>query len=65
MRVQSNLIGLRKENKISQKKLAKELNINVASYINKELGKSEFKLSEMYKISDYFGKSMEDIFLRN
>ena len=65
MRVQSNLIGLRKENKISQKKLAKELNINVASYINKELGKSEFKSSEMYKISDYFGKPMEDIFLRN
>ena len=61
--MQSKLIILRKERDIKQQELADLLNINVKTYNFKETGKSQFTMNEMFKISDFFGKSVEEIFL--
>ncbi len=61
--MQSKLIILRKERDIKQQELADLLNINVKTYNFKEAGKSQFTMNEMFKISDFFGKSVEEIFL--
>lgn len=61
--MQSKLIILRKERDVKQQELADLLNINVKTYNFKETGKSQFTMNEMFKISDFFGKSVEEIFL--
>ena len=61
--MQEKLILLRKEKKVSQKDLANLLGITPKQFSAKELGKSKFNCNEMFKISDYFGLKMEDIFL--
>ncbi len=61
--MQSKLIILRKERDIKQQELADLLNINVKTYNFKETGKSQFTMNEMFKISDFFGKSVDEIFL--
>ena len=61
--MQWNLIRLRKEHKLNQEDLAKLLNINVSTYQNKETGKSSFKDYEMFLLSKYFDKPIEEIFL--
>lgn len=64
--MQSKLYALRKEAKITQSEMAKMLNINVHTYINKELGYSPFTANEMFAISKIFkDKKIEDIFLPN
>ena len=56
------LYKLRKEKNISQKEMADVIGKSENSYRNKELGKQDFKLSEMFKIAHYFGKELGDIF---
>lgn len=60
---QWKLIQLRKEAGITQKQMAEILNINVATYVRKETGQNDFLSSEMFKISDFFARSLEEIFL--
>lgn len=61
--MQWGLIKLRKEQGITQEGLAKIIGINIRTYTYKELGQREFKLSEMIKIHQHFGVSMDEIFL--
>ncbi len=61
--MQWSLIKLRKEANLTQMDLAKMIGMNVRTYIMKELGQSEFKASEMIKIHQYFGISLDEIFL--
>lgn len=61
--MQIKLIGLRKELGVSQKDMASLLGITQKTYCQKENGKTEFLLSEMFMISEYFKKSVEEIFL--
>jgi len=61
--MQWNLIRARKEQGLSQADLAKLLGISVSAYQNKETGKSSFRDYEMFTISQYFDKTIEEIFL--
>ena len=61
--MQSKLIIIRKERKISQKILADLLNISVKQYGYKENGKSVFNGDEMFAIANYLQLPLEDIFL--
>lgn len=61
--LQWNLIIVRKEHGITQEKLAEVLGISEDAYGLKERGKVQFKADEMFIISDYFDKTIEDIFL--
>lgn len=61
--MQSILIGLRKEHGDSQKQLAGFLGISEEAYRNKELGKSQFKMNEMFFIANRYNQSIENIFL--
>lgn len=57
------LIRLRKEAGLRQEDMAKILDLHPDSYKNKENGKTDFKSPEMFKIANYFGKKMDEIFL--
>lgn len=61
--MQWDLIRLRKEAGLTQENLAKMIGANVTTYMNKETGKTQFKANEMFIISDFFKKPIEDIFL--
>lgn len=61
--MQNNLILLRKNNNITQKKLAIFLSISEVQYGKKEKGIAEFTQDEMFKIADYFNLKVDDIFL--
>lgn len=61
--MQWNLIRLRKEKGLTQKEVADQLGINVTTYINKEIGESQFKANEMFVLRELFGKRIEEIFL--
>lgn len=61
--MQSKLIILRKERQITQKTIADLLGISTKQYGYKETGKSKFDGDEMFKIADYFGLKVDDIFL--
>lgn len=61
--MQSKLIILRKERQITQKTIADLLGISTKQYSYKETGKSKFDGDEMFKIADYFGLKVDDIFL--
>ncbi len=61
--MQEKLIILRMRNGLTQKELADLLNISEKQYGFKERGKSEFLMSEMFTISNYFKLSIENIFL--
>jgi len=56
------LIKLRKIHGISQRKMAKILGINPATYSDKENGKYDFKLTEIFIIASLFNKRIEEIF---
>lgn len=60
---QTKLASLRRYHDISQEKMGNLLDISRESYANKESGKTQFKVSEMFIISHYFDKKPEDIFL--
>lgn len=61
--MQEKLIILRKVHHVRQKELADYLNISLRAYSNKENGTSKFTSDEMFALSKYFRKPMEEIFL--
>lgn len=60
---QTRLRGLRSEAEITVRDMAKLLSISAASYHAKEKGRTEFTMSEMFKISAILDKDMSEIFL--
>ena len=62
---QTRLAALRRYENISQEKMAKEAGMKFRTYVSKENGDSEFKLTEMFAISKVLGKPIENIFLHN
>lgn len=60
--MQGKLLAFRKEKGVSQKELADLIGVSVNTYSNKELGKREFKASEMFKIASYLSVEVTDIF---
>ena len=51
---QKRLVELRKENKLSQRKMAEKLNISQPSYIRYEHGTAEPNLENLVKIAKIF-----------
>jgi len=60
--MQIKLYELRKEAGLTQAQMAEKLNISETTYRSKELGQTDFKLSEMFKIANFFQKNIGDIF---
>ena len=58
------LKGLRVEFDLTQEEFASWIGMPISTYRKKELGQSPLQLEEAYKISQLFGKSIEDIFLK-
>ena len=54
---------LRKQNKVTQEELALALGVTRQTIISLEKGKYNASLQLAFKISRFFGKSIEDIFL--
>ncbi|WP_018165609.1 helix-turn-helix domain-containing protein [Streptococcus henryi] len=61
-RMQIKLYELRKKAGLTQAQMAKKLDISENSYRMKELGRTDFKLTEMYRIANLFNKDIGDIF---
>lgn len=61
--MQEKLLVLRKKMGISQRELAAYLGISLKSYSMKERGERQFTLDEMFKLRDFFGLGIEDIFM--
>jgi Predicted transcriptional regulators len=61
-KMQSKLLVLRKENGYTQEDIAKQLHITAKTYSLKERGEAAFDSDEMFLISNFFGKSISDIF---
>jgi putative transcriptional regulator len=61
--MQEKLVNLRKVFSVRQQELADYLGITLKTYRNKEQGKSQFTSDEMFSLSKYFKKPLEDIFL--
>jgi|SRR5699024_1259245 len=60
---QEKLASIRRSRNISQREVAEVVGIATETYNNKELGKTQFKASEMFIIADFFGKTVDEIFL--
>lgn len=60
--MQIRLYELRKEADLSQKDLGKLIGVTDATYRSKELGRQDFKSTEMFKIANFFHKKLDDIF---
>ena len=63
--MQDNLILLRKNNFVTQKKLANLLGISEVQYGKKEKGIAAFTQDEMFIISDYFNLKVEQTDITN
>lgn len=61
--MQSKLLLLRKDKRVTQAKLAEILGITTKQYGAKESGKVKFNGDEMFKIAEYFDTKIDDIFL--
>ena len=61
---QEKLIAWRKFHSYTFKDMAELLEVDARTYYNKEQGITQFKANEMYKISDLFDMSIEEIFTR-
>ncbi|PJO45137.1 helix-turn-helix transcriptional regulator [Lysinibacillus xylanilyticus] len=59
-----NLYVARKENKLNQKDVAKELGIHSVTYSRKEAGDKEFTLSEAFKLAEIFETTVDELFRR-
>lgn len=57
-----NLRFLRAKHNISQKDLAKALNVNPSTLSMIEKGENVPRLELAYKIANFFGKSIEEVF---
>ena|SRR5690625_1979600 len=60
---QEKLAAIRRAKNISQREIAELIGVATETYNNKELGKTQFKASEMFIIASFFGKKVDDIFL--
>jgi DNA-binding XRE family transcriptional regulator len=60
-----DLYELRNKYELTQKNIADVLGISRPSVVSIEKGKRELSISEIYKISDYLGLSIEDILADN
>ena len=54
---------LRKFHDLTYEDMARLIDVDIRTYINKEQGVSQFKMNEMFIISKKFNKSMDEIFL--
>ena len=63
--MQDKLISIRRGKMLTQKDMAKVINVDLRTYQAKERGETQFKLNEMFAISEYFKMTIEDIFLNN
>ena len=61
--MQEKLILLKEQKNLTNKEMAEMLGITPIQYRKKEKGEVQFKLNEMVKLSEYFGKTMDEIFL--
>ena len=61
--MQIKLYELRKKAGLNQADLAKKIEISVNQYGKKERGQQEFTQDEMFLLSNFFNKSISDIFL--
>lgn len=61
--MQWKLIALRKQHNLDRVEMAKVAGTSVSSYAMKERGDTQFKMSEMFRLREYFGLSIEEIFL--
>lgn len=61
--MQEKLILLKEQENLTNKEMAEMLGITPIQYRKKEKGEVQFKLNEMVKLSEYFGKTMDEIFL--
>lgn len=61
--MQSKLLILRKEKKMTQIGLAQVIGISAKSYRDKENGRLNFSQDEMFALANVFKKSIDDIFL--
>ncbi|MFZ7175811.1 helix-turn-helix transcriptional regulator [Streptococcus hyovaginalis] len=56
------LYELRKKSNLKQSDMAKVIHKSEVTYRDKELGKRDFTLSEMYAIANFFKRDVGDIF---
>lgn len=63
--MQTKLKGLRAEHGLTQADLAELLGVTRQTYSEKENGNQPFKADELFIISGYFDKPIEEIFLSN
>lgn len=56
------LYELRKSKNLTQLDLAKFLGISHTTYRNKELGRTDFSATEMFKLADFFKEDIGKIF---
>ena len=61
----SKLKGLLVEKNITQQELAQILKISVSTLNFKINGKSDFSVTEAKKVSNFLGKTIEEIFIIN
>ena len=57
-----NLITIRNENNMLQREVAELLGISGQGYHLKESGKYDFTQTEMIRLSEIFGKSLDELF---
>lgn len=60
--MQIKLYELRKNAGLKQAEMADLIGVSEPTYRSRELGQSDFKMSEMFKIANFFNKKIGDIF---
>ena len=61
--MQEKLILLKEEHHLTNEKMGEILGISAKQYRKKEQGLAPFKMNEMFVLSEYLNKIIEDIFL--
>lgn len=61
--MQSHLMVERVKRNVSQAEIARYLGISAKQYRSKEKGINCFTSDEMFKLADFFGAKLDDIFL--
>lgn len=63
MSLQTKILKLRKERKVTQSELADAVNVSRQTIISLENGKYNASLILAHKLAQYFGVNIEDIFI--